>query len=106
MATLILLVGGCLWGKGIEGCDSLGDPIAREECRYDAVLKAFDDPAAFDAVLAKIPEDASRDLVLYRLAVDNPSRAEDLCKRTKTKDLGQKCRNVVGRPHLRDQPGP
>ncbi len=106
VATLILLVGACLWGKGLEACDAYGDPIAREECRYDEVKKVMDDPAALDAALAHIDDDASRDLALFRLARDNPSRARDLCARVKTPAMQDKCAKTLGRPHLDGQPTP
>ena len=104
MATLIFFLAGCLRGKGLEACDAYGDPIAREECRYDEVKKVLTDDAALDAALARIDDPASRDLVLYRLAVDNPDRANALCARTKTPALQDKCAKVIGRPHLRGPP--
>lgn len=104
MATLIALLGGCLWGKGLEACDAYGDPIAREECRYDEVKKVLDNPAGLEAALARIADQASHDLVLYRLAVDNPERATDLCRRTRTPAMQDKCAKVIGRPHLNSGP--
>ena len=104
MATLILLVGACIGGKGLEGCDAYGDPIAREECRYDEVKKVMSDPSALDGALAHIQDAASHDLVLYRLAVDNPDRAPELCRRTRTPTMQEKCAKVIGRPHLQRAP--
>jgi len=104
VAALIALLGGCLWGKGLAACDAYGDPIAREECRYDEVKKVMSDPTALDAALAHIADEASHDLVLYRLAVDNPDRASELCRRTRTAAMQDKCAKVIGRPHLNSGP--
>jgi hypothetical protein len=105
VAAVILLVVAC-HGEGVDACGKLGDPIAREECRYDAVRTVATDDAALDAALAGIEDAGSRDLVLYRLARDLPERAHALCGRTTTPAMRDKCDKVLGRPHLSGPPKP
>lgn len=99
MAPLILLLA-CGREQGLAACESQGDPIAREDCRYDAVKALIDDRPAFTAAVDTIQPDTSRDLLLYRLAVDNPTRAQELCRMVRTPATADKCQKVLGRPHL------
>ena len=55
----------------------------------------------FDQQLAKHSDPLARDLLLIQLAVASPRFAPDLCKRTESQGAKEKCRQVVGRPHLR-----
>jgi hypothetical protein len=103
VATLILLLG-CHWtAEGVGSCESMGDPIAKEDCRYDEITKLVGDDAAFTVAVDSLPE-VSRDLVLYRLAVDDPSRAQRLCGMTRTTAMKDKCAKVLGRPHMSGPP--
>jgi hypothetical protein len=99
MAALILLLG-CGRPPGLEGCEREGDPIAREDCRYDAVKVLLDDRAAFAAAVDRITPETSRDLVLIRLSVDHPEKAQELCRMVRTAAAQDKCQKVIGRPHL------
>ncbi|MDP2313356.1 MAG: hypothetical protein Q8P41_10655 [Pseudomonadota bacterium] len=103
---LLLFAFACRTEPGLPGCDGLGDPIAREECRYDAVKPLVNDDQALRAAVDSMSDEASRDLLLYRLAVDNPQRAQSLCALTRTPVLREKCDKVIGRPHLAGPPRP
>ncbi len=103
---LLIVVIGCHWNDGLAGCDGMGDPIAREECRYDNVKPLVKDDAALRAAVDTIPDPASRDLLLLRLAFDQPERAQALCTMVKTPAVREKCDKVVGRPHLAGPPRP
>jgi hypothetical protein len=105
VAALILLgLAACSRPPGIEGCATLSDTVAREECRYTEAKAVFDDDKKLHAVLAAIPDDASRDLLLSRLAVDHPARAPALCAQMKTAPFRENCDRVIGRPHLAGAP--
>ena len=54
---------------------------------------------AFDAKIAKLNV-SQRDLLLLRLAVRNPSQSSKLCKRVQSQNAIEKCKQVIGRPHL------
>ena len=58
------------------------------------------DWAAFDRQLQTIDDPLQRDLLLLQLAVLSPRHAPALCKRTESQNAQEKCRQVVGRPHL------
>lgn len=103
MAALIFLLACTERATGVAACEPLGDPISREECRYDAIQKVMDDPGGFTAALDSFP-DTSRDLVLYRLAVDQPARARHLCGLTRTAAMTDKCSKLLGRPHMSGPP--
>ena len=55
---------------------------------------------AFDGKLQAIDDPLQRDLLVLQLAVLSPRHAPALCKRTKSQNAQEKCRQVVGRPHL------
>lgn len=102
----VLLALGCHQAPGLAGCDTVKDPIAREECRYDAIKPLVDDEAALRAAVDSMADAASRDLVLLRLAFDRPERAQALCRMVKTAPVKDKCDKVVGRPHISGPPRP
>jgi hypothetical protein len=84
-------------------CAALRDPAAQEECRHALVAPLLGDPAALDAALSEVRASASpqsHDLLLLRLAIDAPERAHALCTRVSTEGAAEKCRQVLGRPHL------
>ena len=92
-----------LWAchtRDLAGCASLGDPIDREECRYDFIKPLVKDDAALRSAVDSVTEPASRDLVLLRLAVDNPARAQALCAMVRLPATREKCDKVIGRPHI------
>ena len=86
--------------KDLAGCATLGDPIAREECRYDFIKPLLADDPAFKAAIDSVTDAPSRDLVLLRLAVDNPERAQSLCGLVRLPATREKCDKVIGRPHI------
>ena len=69
--------------------------------KYRSLLgdwKSFDlelDEAALDS--------ATSDLLLLDLAVQEPKFAFTLCKKVQTEQAKEKCRQVIGRPHLQAQ---
>ena len=85
-------------------CARLDDATAREQCRYDFAVPMLDDAAAFDAALASVDDPSSRDLLLRRLAITAPTRAGLLCEKVQTAPAVEKCRQVLGRPHLQSTP--
>ena len=56
-------------------------------------------PAVLKARLATEPVD-TQDLLLLTLAIRNPSSAGQFCKQVHTESAKEKCRQVIGRPHL------
>ena len=54
----------------------------------------------FDEQLQTIDDPVSRDLLLLQLAVQKPRHSTELCKRVQTSGAEEKCRQVIGRPHL------
>jgi hypothetical protein len=105
MRTLSLILGLVACGgapKTLEGCATLSDAAAREDCRLEQLVPLFEagDEAAFAEGLAQVDDPLSRDLVRLRLAVGNPHRAGHLCRTVETEDAQEKCRQVLGRPHL------
>ncbi|MES2644956.1 MAG: hypothetical protein V4850_36050 [Myxococcota bacterium] len=105
-ALLVPILLGCHNEPGLPGCDGVRDPIAREECRYDAIKPLVDDEAALRAAVDSMTDAASRDLVLLRLAFDRPDRGQAMCRLVKTASVKEKCDKVVGRPHLAGPPRP
>lgn len=100
-----------LWALGcastpttVADCADLADLQQREECRFTLASALLDQPRQLDQALASIDSVQSRDLLLLRLAVADPPRASRLCGQVKTAGAQQKCRQVVGRPHLSTSP--
>ena len=88
-------------------CLSLRDAVARENCLFKELSALYpDQPDAFRAGLQALDSAASRDLIRLRLAIADPSRSAELCREVETHDAEEKCRQVLGRPHLRARPGP
>lgn len=88
----------------VAECAGLDDATAREECRFTLARALLDQPEALDAAIASVEEVESRDLLLLRLAVAEPTRASHLCERVQTAPAQEKCRQVLGRPHLSTTP--
>jgi hypothetical protein len=86
-------------------CGEIRDPVRREDCLLEGALEAWArGPEALEAHLAGNPSAQSRDLLRLRIAIQDPSRGTPLCERTETEAAREKCRQVLGRPHLRSQP--
>ena len=49
--------------------------------------------------LAQLPE-LDRDILLLKLAVQNPSMAPKFCREVLGRGAKEKCKQVIGRPHL------
>jgi len=99
---LVLLLAAC--GGGDEGrCERLRDPAEQQDCHLEELATLFGegDEAAFVEGLAALEDPLTRDLVRIRLAVDRPERSGWLCARVETEGARDKCRAVLGRPHLR-----
>ena len=56
----------------------------------------------FDQLLKEEADPVARDLMLLSLAVNHPKFAPELCKKIHTQGAKEKCRQVAGRPHLKD----
>ncbi len=89
--------------RDMAGCASLG-PTEREDCRLRFALELIDRPEELRAAIAAIPEPESRDLLLLRLAVAEPTRAGAFCADAASEAAREKCRQVLGRPHLSTTP--
>jgi hypothetical protein len=88
----------------LSGCDALSSPTAVEDCRYRLIEPALSDAAALHKALREVSDDTSRDLLLLRLAVNHPDQASLLCRQVTTPPAQQKCKQVLGRPHLSTKP--
>jgi hypothetical protein len=84
----------------VAECATLSRPAEVEDCRLRLVQPLIDDDDALDAALAEIDDPGSRDLLLLRLAISDPPRAARLCRRVQTEGAKERCRQVLGRPHL------
>lgn len=110
LLLLLLLVAACGRDRSTD-CPSLRDPVERENCYFENASKAFNaaDPTGgptFVEALARIEPAASRDLVRLRIAIDRPAQAGALCRQVETPGARDKCRQVLGRPHLGATPHP
>ena len=56
----------------------------------------------FDQTISQITDVQQKDIILLKLAVKEPKFGPALCQRTRTENAKEKCRQVVGRPHLRN----
>lgn len=122
LGAILLWVGACGGGASNSQaqCEALLDPeitdpealdpearVARENCLFERVSTLYpDQPEAFRKALEAIAEPESRDLVRLRLAIEDPLRASELCRQVETAAAERKCRQVLGRPHLRSRPQP
>jgi hypothetical protein len=98
--ALLLVVSCTVAPASLEDCAGVPEPAAREECHYTFIAPLLSDPPSLDAALASIEDPASRDLLLLRLAIADPKRAAALCKRVASDGAKERCRQVLGRPHL------
>ncbi len=100
-ASLLLLILGCTPAPvSLEDCAALPDTTAREDCRLSFIAPLSGDDQALSAALESIDDPQSRDLLRYRLAVSDPVQHSRQCEAVQAAALQEKCRQVVGRPHL------
>lgn len=90
----------CATPTTMADCSALRSTAKREECRFEMARPLVGDDAALDAALSAVADPGSRDLLLLRLAIHDPLRAGALCRRVETDGAAEKCRQVLGRPHL------
>lgn len=107
-ASMILPLLALVWAcegppLAMADCASLA-PTEREDCRLRFALALLDQPEELRAAIAAIPEPDSRDLLLLRLAVAEPTRAGAFCADAASEPAREKCRQVLGRPHLSTTP--
>ena len=100
IVALLMLTGCQETPETLADCTTLSSPTEREQCRFDMVAPLADDRDAFDAALAEIEQPYSRDLIRYRLAFQDPQKYTRLCKEVEEPSLHEKCRQIIGRPHL------
>ncbi|MBN1337343.1 MAG: hypothetical protein JXB39_15400 [Deltaproteobacteria bacterium] len=102
MILLLLCLSAC---DGPRDCERIRDEVMREDCRFERASALFGaDSRAFYAALEAIPSPESRDLVRLRLAIRDPGAAQGLCREVETASAQEKCRQVLGRPHLSTAP--
>jgi hypothetical protein len=102
MLLLALLACGQQVPTSLAGCADLASAAAREDCRLQYLEPLFvaGDLDGFEEGVRALESPISRDLVRLRLAVRAPDRAGALCAQVETEGARDKCRQVLGRPHL------
>ncbi len=106
----LVLVGGLL-GCGADDdatvttptdgdCSSIEDWQDRLDCAYPMVEAHLEDDEALSTALDTLSAKEDRDMILYRLAFNHPTEAPRLCKKVQTEAFVEKCKQVMGRPHL------
>jgi hypothetical protein len=91
--------GGGTVGPGTD-CVSIEDWQSRLDCAYSLAEQHLDDPEALASELQTLDDAEDQDMILYRLAFNHPTEAPRLCKQVKTRAFTEKCKQVMGRPHL------
>lgn len=85
-----------------EGCAALSAPADRDECFLTvlpAVFKA--DPAHAIALTdAQVSDPATRDFIYLTVTRDIDPNSEKYCDRIVDRNLKERCRVLVSRPHL------
>jgi hypothetical protein len=106
LPSLLAAVVSCEHPKVDAGdCTKAHDAVARENCLFEAASAAWKRGVpAFRKSVKAIPSPESRDLVRLRIAIDDPAGAAQLCAEVETEPAREKCRQVLGRPHLRTRP--
>ena len=66
----------------------------------DSLLPLLDDPVAMEKMLQTESDPIQKDILLLQLAVRSPKHAQQLCKKIQTDNAKEKCRQIIGRPHL------
>jgi len=54
----------------------------------------------FDQKVNRLEDNIEKDLLLLRLAIQQPSYSTALCRRVISNNAKEKCKQVIGRPHL------
>jgi hypothetical protein len=83
------------------GCQDVTAGPNQEECRFQEALQLQGNRAELSRYLREISDESSRDLIAIRLAVRDPFEFGWLCDGVSTRTAGDRCRQVLGRPHLR-----
>ncbi len=81
-------------------CASVEDGVQREECLFQEAVLLSGDRASLENYIFQIEDPASQDLLRLRLAVRDPATNQWLCDTVSTRSAQDRCRQVVGRPHL------
>ena len=103
---VVVAIIGCGGTDSTGDCGDIDDVVLQENCRLERASEAFQvSPEAFEAELATITAAESRDLVRLRLAIRDPIVAARLCGEVETEAAAEKCRQVLGRPHLQHAGG-
>jgi hypothetical protein len=100
---MIFLLLACFSGGGDGGCDGVFDAVQHEECLFQEATRLGTDKATLKNYIAQIPDPSSQDLLRIRLSVRDPARLQWLCEDVSTRSAQDRCRQVVGRPHLRQK---
>ncbi len=83
------------------GCSSLTDASDRANCRFEfAQVLLVEDRDELSEVIASMPDEGERDLLRLRLAITQPKLARRFCQDVETNGAQERCRQVLGRPHL------
>jgi hypothetical protein len=101
---LIWMLLACFSSDGVGGgCDSVSDAVQREECFFQEATQLGSQRAEIKHYISLLTDPSSQDLLRLRLAVHDPSRNQWLCEEVKTRSAQDRCRQVVGRPHLQQK---
>ena len=84
-----MMLSGLLW----MACTS------QSEWTDDTLEKLAVEPVLLERTLSEQPVE-TQDLLLLTLAIRNPAEAGKFCKKVTTDAANEKCRQVIGRPHL------
>ena len=74
--------------------------MSNEPPTLEALTPLLKKPQKFNSELAKIQDPGHRDLLLLQLAIREPKYSQKLCHKIQTKNAKEKCRQIIGRPHL------
>ena len=98
---MLALLMACFSSGGGDDCSSIDDGVQREECFFQEAVQLSGDRSSLENYIFGIEEASSQDLLRIRLAVRDPVRNQWLCDGVTTQNALERCRQVVGRPHLR-----
>ena len=98
---MMWLMFACFSSGGSGDCFSIDDGVQREERLFQEAVLLEGDRGALADYMQRIEDPSSQDLLRLRLAVRNPAENQWLCDEVSTRSAQDRCRQVVGRPHLR-----
>lgn len=104
LTLAILGLFGCGQPETVADCAGLRSAQEREQCRWDKIAPLAGDPVSVEAALTQVEPAESRDLIRLRLSIAHPTRASAWCRTVETTGAQEKCRQVLGRPHLGTAP--